>query len=146
MKKAVICGLLVLALCFAMVGCQSSQPKETQPLETSAPVETNAPVETAAPSFSNFFDITWIRDTCDCQETIRFRSDGSHSYSCSCGNSVNDADLCEGYQYDEQTKIITLDYEETTEFTINQITVKSCDGKTLVLDFNGEERTFLAAE
>ena len=150
MKTSVICWLAIFSLCFALVGCQSSQPKTTEPaatLETTAPSETTTPLEITAPAtILNFEDITWTRDTCDCEETLRYNSDGSCSYSCACGNPVNDADLCEGYSYDPETKTISLNFIETTEETVTQIIVKSCDGNTLVLDFNGKTRTFQRAE
>ena len=62
-----------------------------------------------------FTDINWIRDNGDDIETIRFNSNRSFSYSCSCGNSVNDADLCENYTYDEDKKEIKLDCFEKNE-------------------------------
>ena len=143
MKKTIIL-MLCIALCVGLMGCKSSQPEVTEPLATTAPVETTE--ETVAPSFLPFEDMTWTRDSETCFETIRFRSDGSFSYSCACGDPVNDADLCEGYRYEEESKTIFLDFIETTEETVTEITVKSCDGKTLVLDFKGEVRTFQLAE
>ena len=149
MKKTVICCLLVVSICFAMVACQSSLPKTTEPaapLETTAPAETTtSPEATASATIVSFEDITWTRDTCDCEETLHFNSDGSCSYSCACGNPVNDADLCEGYSYDPETKTISLNFIETTEETVTQIVVKSCDGNVLTLDFAGELRTFQKA-
>lgn len=150
MKKIIVCLLVIFALCFAMVGCQSSQPKATEPaatLETTAPVETTAALETTTPVvISSFEGITWTRETCDCVETICFQENGEFRYSCACGNPVNDADLCEGYSYDPETKTISLNFMETTEETVTQIVVKSCDGNTLTLDFAGDLRTFQRAE
>ncbi len=143
MKKCVI-SLLCIVLCLALVGCKSSQPEVTEPLATTAPVETTE--ETVAPVFLAFEDIRWTRESENCIETICFLGNGGFRYSCACGDPVNDADLCEGYRYEEERKTIYLDFEETTEQTVTQITVKSCDGKTLVLDFNGELRTFQLAE
>lgn len=144
MKKCVI-SLLCIVLCLALVGCKSSQPAETEPLEASTAVET-APSETAAPVFENFVGLSWTRDAEDCTETICFLEDGGFRYSCSCGNPVNDADLCEGYTYDEESKLISLTYEEVFDETISQISVESCDGQTLVLNFAGDVRTFQLAE
>ena len=151
MKKLLV-GLLVGAMvCFAFAGCRSSQPEVTEPpvgtnpVETT-PVETTQTTEPAAPVFSSFEDMTWTRESETCTETIRFRSDGSCSYSCACGDPVNDADLCEGYRYDQESKTIVLEFVETTEETVTQITVQSCDGKTLVLDFAGDVRTFRLQE
>lgn len=146
MKKVVICWFVVFSLCFALVGCQSSQPKTTEPaatLETTVPAETTTSPETTAPAtIISFEDISWTRDTCDCKETLRFNSDGSCSYSCACGNPVNDSDLCEGYTYDDATKTITLNCIETTDEMITTIKIVKCDENSLHLDFNGEIRIF----
>lgn len=91
---------------------------------------------------SSFIDIKWTRDAEQDIETIRFSKDGSFAYSCSCGNPVNDADLCETYTYDEKTHEIKLDCFETTEDTITTIKVVSATDTTLELDFNGEIRKF----
>lgn len=146
MRKLVI-GLLVgVMVCVAFTGCRSSQPEATEPPVTTAPVETTQATEAAAPTYSSFEDMTWTRESETCTETICFRSDGSCSYSCACGDPVNDADLCEGYRYDQENHTIFLEFEETTEETVTQIAVQSCDGKTLVLDFDGDVRTFRLQE
>ena len=144
MKKLIV-FLLCLSLCASFAACKGSSPVETQPLVESTPADTE-PSETAAPVFESFEDLAWTRETETCTEDIRFLADGGFRYSCSCGNPVNDADLCEGYTYDEESKVISLVFEETTEETVTQITVQSCDGKTLVLDFAGDVRTFNLAE
>ena len=134
MKKLLI-GLLVAAtVLFAFAGCEKSQPEATKEAAQTA--------ATTAPTLINFQDLTWVRETSSCTETIRFYSDGSCSYFCSCGNPVNDDDLCEGYRYDPENQTILLLFEVTTPETVTQITVQSCDGKTLVLDFAGDVRTF----
>ena len=132
MRKMVV-YLLVVAVCVVLTGCKSSLPEVTEP---------DIARETEALFVCAFEDLTWTRYSNNCFETLRFHSDGSFSYSCACGDPVNDADLCEGYRYQEESKTIFLDFEETTEDTVTQITVKSCDGKTLVLDFDGDLRTF----
>lgn len=91
---------------------------------------------------SSFVDISWTRETERDTETIRFGEDGSFNYSCACGNSVNDADLCEGYTYDSDTKTITLDYIEDTNEMISIIKIVKCNEKELHLDFNGDVRVF----
>ena len=91
---------------------------------------------------SSFIDIKWTRDAENDIETIRFSKDGSFSYSCSCGNPVNDADLCETYTYNEETKEITLDCIETTDEMVRTIIVVSATDTTLELDFAGEIRKF----
>ena len=93
-----------------------------------------------------FVNVEWTRTTDVCTETLRFREDGTCSYYCACGEPVNDDDLCEGYRYDYKTNTIHLDFMGTTEETVTEITIKSCDGETLVLDFGGEERVFEKAQ
>ena len=91
---------------------------------------------------AGFTDISWTRDTEADTETIFFGSDGSFHYFCGCGNPVNDADLCEGYTYDEKSGSIMLDCFETTEEMVTEIRVVSFDKNRLKLDFDGEIRTF----
>jgi hypothetical protein len=94
----------------------------------------------------SFVDITWTRDASHDEETIKFNSNGEFHYSCACGNPVNDADLCETFTYDENTKEIKLDCFETTEDTITTIKVLSITKTTLELDFDGEIRKFTKGE
>ena len=89
-----------------------------------------------------FTDVNWTRDSGHDIETIRFSADGSFYYSCACGNPVNDADLCEGYTYHEETNEITLDYIELTEDMVTTIQIVQLSEELLELDFNGEIRTF----
>ena len=89
-----------------------------------------------------FTDVSWTRDGGNDIETIRFSSDGKFTYYCSCGNPVNDSDLCESYTYNEETKEITLECFEETEDTITTIKIVSSTDTTLELDFNGEIRKF----
>ena len=89
-----------------------------------------------------FTDVSWTRDGGNDIETLKFKSDGSFVYYCSCGNPVNDSDLCEGYTYDDKTKEIKLDCFETTEETITTIKVIESTENTLELDFNCEIRKF----
>ena len=42
-----------------------------------------------------FTDVNWTRDGENDMETIVFKSNGRFTYYCSCGNPVNDSDLCE---------------------------------------------------
>ena len=89
-----------------------------------------------------FTDIRWTRDTEVDIETISFKSDGSFRYSCSCGNPLNDSDLCESYVYNDETKEIKLNCFETTEQTITSIKIVEMSENILELDFNGEIRKF----
>lgn len=125
MKKILLTVIAFLLVLTAFTGCTK---KEEAP---------------AAPEFA---DIAWVREAeCDV-ETIRFTSEGEFRYSCACGNPVNDADLCEGYSYDEKTQTLTLNYIEETEESVTTVKVVSFDGKTLVLDFDGDVRTFTQRE
>ena len=89
-----------------------------------------------------FTDTSWTRDAENDIETIVFKSNGRFVYYCSCGNPVNDSDLCESYTYDDDTKEITLDCFEETEETITTIKVVNSTETNLELDFNGEIRKF----
>ena len=115
---------LLLIFCLLLVGCERPTPLAEY----------------------KFVNVEWTRTTDVCTETLRFRDNGDCSYYCACGEPVNDDDLCEGYRYDYKTNTIHLDFVETTEETVTEITIKSCDGETLVLDFGGEERIFEKAK
>ena len=120
MKKIIIALLLGIFL----TGCSEKKVEE---------------IDYSEYSFTN---VSWTRDTEHDIETIRFNSDGSFSYSCGCGNPVNDSDLCEGYTYNDETKEIKLDcFEETEEMITTIKIVKESEG-VLELDFDGEIRTF----
>lgn len=90
-----------------------------------------------------FTNTLWTRKAEHDIEFIRFGSDGSFTYYCSCGNPVNDSDLNDGYTYDDATKTITINYIETTEETISAIKIEECDGESIKLTFDGEAREFV---
>ena len=69
-------------------------------------------------------------------------TNGSFRYYCACGNPVNDSDVCESYDYDPATGMITLNCFDEIEGMVTEIKVISCDGSTLVLEFAGDIRTF----
>ncbi len=94
----------------------------------------------------DFVNVKWTRTTEADTEFLRFSEDGSFSYYCACGNSINDSDLCEGYTYDPDTNIIRLKYSDKTKDTISKIKVADCVNDTLTLDFNGDIRTFIPEE
>lgn len=123
MIKKMLIVLLILEL-LLLTGCEKKKKTETNYTEYS------------------FTGINWIRDGVKDIETIIFNDDGSFSYSCACGNPVNDADLCESYTYNEDTKEIKLYCFEETEDIITTIKVVSLTDTTLKLDFNGELRIF----
>ena len=127
MKKLISMFMLVLVCTLFFVGCSNNEK------------DGNKAVDYSKYSFVN---IAWTRDTDHDQETIRFGEDGAFTYSCACGNPVNDSDLCEGYTYDNATKTITFDCLETTDEMVTEIKIVKCDEKELQLDFNGEIRVF----
>ncbi len=94
----------------------------------------------------DFVDVEWTRDSDVCFETLHFNSDGSFGYHCACGEPVNYADLCEGYSYNPETQTIYLDFSERIPEAVSEIKLKSCDGKSLVLDFGGDIRAFKNAQ
>lgn len=123
MKKNII---ILMLLCLILTGCGDIKDKE----------QNNDPKD------NSFTDVVWTRDAENDIETIKFNSDGSFVYYCSCGNPVNDSDLCETYIYDDETNEIQLDCFETTEDTITNIKIVKMTNDTLELDFNGEIRKF----
>ena len=125
MKKIIILVLAALLL----TGCESTKEKQENDY-----------------SKYLFTDVSWIRDAENDIETIIFKSNGRFVYYCSCGNPVNDSDLCENYTYNDKTKEITLDCFEETEETITKIKVVKSTETTLELDFDGEIRTFQKSE
>ena len=128
MKKRIFSALLAVSLVIAL-GSFITACKDTD----------------KAVDYSDFaFTKTdWIRETEVCTETLHLSKDGSLSYSFSCGNPVNDADLIEGYTYDDSTKTITFKALETTEDMVTKVKVVSCSDEKLVLDFDGEKREFV---
>ena len=123
MKKIVITILVYSLMLFCLTGCDDANEKD----------------------FSEylFTDVIWTRDSENDIETIFFKSDGSFSYSCSCGNPVNDSDLCESYVYNDDTKEIRLNCFDITEETITSIKIVEMSEDVLELDFKGEIRRFV---
>ena len=119
MKKVII--VLTLMMLF-LTGCSANQAKDYSEYQ--------------------FTDTVWVRDNAHDVETLILHSDGSFSYSCACGNSVNDTDLCEGYTYDDENKEIKFDYIEQTESSIASIKVIQVSDDILELDVDGEIRAF----
>ena len=127
MKKFIYILALVLVFVMSFAGCTGGES------------DTDTTVDYSEYPFVN---VSWTRDAEQDIETIRFGEDGSFTYYCSCGNPVNDSDLCEGYRYDDATKTITFDCIEETEEMITAITVIKCDENELHLDFDGDVRIF----
>lgn len=126
--KKIIFMLILVVLCGSLfVGCKEKDKQSDEPVDYSKYAFTNG---------------SWTRDTEHDIETIRFGQDGSFSYYCACGNSVNDSDLCEGYTYDDDTKTITLNCIEVTDEMVTVIKVEKCNEEELHLNFDGEIRIF----
>jgi len=127
MKKSII--ILMLAALF-LTGCGDKKEEQKQ----------------KDYSKFTFSDVSWTRDAENDIETIRFSSNGKFTYYCSCGNPVNDSDLCESFTYNDSTKEITLDCFEETEETVTTIKIVNSTEDTLELDFDGEIRKFEKSE
>jgi uncharacterized lipoprotein NlpE involved in copper resistance len=121
MKKTII--ILLLGILF-LTGCEDKKEEKIDYSEYA------------------FSDVTWTRDAENDIETLRLKSDGSFAYYCSCGNPVNDSDMCESYTYDDKTKEIKFDCFETTDEMVTTVKVVKVTENTLELDFDGEIRTF----
>ena len=126
MKKTIFAIILCGATVLSLTGCGSIKEKNEEK------------------DYSNhsFTDVSWTRDAENDVETIVFKSNGRFAYYCSCGNSVNDSDLCESYTYNDETKEIKFDCFETTEEMITSIKIVEMTEDVLELDFNGEIRKF----
>jgi hypothetical protein len=127
MKKCLVLMVLVLVCALLFAGCGGSKEEADTPVDYSE---------------YPFVNVSWERDAENDIETIRFGEDGAFTYYCSCGNPVNDSDLCEGYTYDDATKTITLDCIEITDEMVTEIKIVKCDENSLHLDFDGEIRVF----
>ena len=127
MKKIILVAVAVFVVLASFSGCAKNSKKG----------DPNFGLSTL-----DFVNIDWERHTSSCTETIYFNDDGNCGYYCACGNPVNDDDLCEGYSYDPETETIYLDFPSSVKGVVREIVVKSCDGETLVLDFEGDIRTF----
>ncbi len=127
MKKHLSLFVFLLLCTILLVGCEKKEKANNLHIDYSQ---------------YSFVNVSWTREVEQDDETIRFGEDGSFSYSCACGNPVNDADLCEGYTYDDITKTITLDCIELTDDMVTVIKIVNCDENELQLDFNGEIRVF----
>lgn len=116
--KKIILFILISTVCFT--GCSSNETKQKAP----------------------FAGDSWVRTAEHDTETISFDEDGTFHYSCTCGNPVNNADICDKYTYNDETKEIKLKCYEEVDDTITTIGVVNYDNNTLELDFDGEIRKF----
>ena len=102
--------------------------------------------EKKAPDECPFAEIRWTRITEQDVEYLFFSKNGGFSYYCGCGNPVDDADLCEEYEYYADEKSVKLIYLDGTSGCIEKISVVEFDGDSLTLDFDGDVRTFAREE
>ena len=136
MKKLFSIIAMTLACVMLFVGCTETKKAETK--------NNSSKQETVTVDYSEFLftQSWWERDAEHDTETIHFGPDGSFSYSCGCGNPVNDSDACEGYTYDDETKTITLDCFDEIDGMVTVIKIVKCDENELQLDFDGDIRVF----
>lgn len=87
-----------------------------------------------------FAGVQWIRYEND-KQNLKFHENGHFSYFCSCGNPVDDADICETYTYDSKTQTITLDCGDGDTEKIEIISYEE-DELTLKFEQGTEIRTF----
>ena len=99
MKKYSFIPVLLLAFFLLLTGCSEKEGEVGKVDYSKYP----------------FVGVGWERDAENDIETIYFGADGAFRYYCSCGNPVNDSDLCEGYIYDDESKTIILECLEETE-------------------------------
>ena len=119
MKKEIITILVCIFMAAGIFGCDSANKSEV-------------------PAFA---DKEWIRVAETGEEHLLLGSDLSWSYyEASSGNPVDDADLFETYQYNVKNETITL--EGHGEERVYHVV--SYDDASLILEINGEERTFLS--
>lgn len=123
MKRFIYLIALIFISTALFMGCSDNKKTEDQSVDYSK---------------YSFVNASWTREAEHDTETIRFAEDGSFSYSCGCGNPVNDSDLCEGYTYDDSTKTISLNCIEKTDEMVTTIKIIKCDENSLHLDFDGK--------
>lgn len=80
----------------------------------------------------------WSREDGD-TEILVFSEDGHFTYHCSCGNPVDNADICDTYTYNKKTKTITLKCDGIED---EKIKLVSYDDKKLVLEFDNGTKEF----
>lgn len=87
-----------------------------------------------------FAGVRWVRYSHD-KEMLTFHEDGNFGYACSCGNPVDNSDVCETYTYDDSTKTITLDCGDGETEKIEIISYEE-DELTLKFEQGTKVRTF----
>ena len=128
MKKFLINAFLIMGI-LLIVGCKTQQ-------ETKQP--TNLPEE--------LVDKEWLfyDEVIGEHLSLSFRSDGSYSYHCQCGEPVGDSDVYECYTYDSDTQVIQFsnNYDDSTA----EIEVISYNEYHLMVKIDGELKDFVLSE
>lgn len=83
---------------------------------------------------------SWSRKTDVDTEYINFYDNGDYSYYFAVGSPVDDSDLCEKYEYDDDSKIIILKCIDNS--INNKIKIDYIDYNKLILIFDNEKRIF----
>ncbi len=141
MKKLFL--LLIFIISILLVGCEKKDNQDNKNVKDTYKAPERVEEDYSKYAFTNN---SWTRSGDGDTEVLTFYPDGDYSYYCLCGNPVNDSDLCEYYVYDDESKIITLGCEDTTSSMVTSIKIISSTNEKLVLDFDGEERTFTIYE
>lgn len=140
MKKRIAVLLSAAMILAVFAGCGGEKSPAQDQTQAPGQDQTQTPTQSEAQTveLSAFANVQWVRSTSNDTEFIAFPGDGSFSYYCGCGNPVEDSDLCDGYSYDPATRTICLSYDGQ----IRQVLVVACTEEQLVLDFDGDVRTF----
>ncbi len=145
MKKKVLISVVVAILALSCIACGKAESVES---------DKSASVDSKYDEFvEKVVGNRWSRDTIGCVEIIYFTENGDYGYYEVCGSPVGDHDLYDIWEYDKKNDMILLKgYPGTAEpeYDENPTKVKynssveyiSCDGETLVMFIDGEERTF----
>lgn len=80
----------------------------------------------------------WSRENGD-TEILVFNENGHFTYYCTCGNPVDNADICETYTYNKKTNTITLDCDGKED---EKIKIVEYDEYKLKLEFESGIREF----
>lgn len=92
--------------------------------------------------YNYFVNKNWTRTTESDTEYLKFNSDGTLTYYCSCGSPINNSDICNKYIYDESTQTIKLKCSFFNNNTVKKIKILEYSETTLKLEFKDEIRQF----
>jgi len=98
-------------------------------------VETKNEKNTAFPKGDKcdfLINANWEGNDTQCVNVINFKKDKGFSNWCYCGTPVGDADLVEGFSYNDKDKTVTLYDDEGKEYEKGKILY--CDERYLIID------------